>query len=499
MDRPAGLKRAGLAAAAVVGLAFAGYGVMLFRNASRAVGGSDSSGYVNAARLLASGRVSTPILPADLLLIPASLDHVFLPLAFVPGPRPRTMTPFYSVGFPLHVAGLSAAIGWENGPYLTSPILALGCVLLIFLTGRELGLPVGYAVAGAALLGLCAIFLFQALQPMSDVAATFWSLAAVLAALRVRRSPNWSIAAGAAFGMAVLIRPTNVLLLPAVLFALPLRKRTLGLFAAGGLPTAVLFGLYNHAAYGHPLQTGWVAVNLLEGFAWSYFPARFADYTLTLSALLTPLVPLAWLTISTLRGVRWRDRAMLLSWFGTYLTFYCFYAVYGTWWYTRFLLPGIPALILAFLLAMREGEKRWRFRPAIVAVLLVSVIGWAWLKTDRLRVLGADKGQSIIPRSCAWAAARMPEKAAVVSNEMSGALRYYTGRQPVRWDWTTPETFPELRAMVEGAGYRWYALLVRHEVKLAEPRVPGNWIFDGEMGPVSLWRLEPGAVPAASR
>ena len=497
MDRPAGLKRAGLAAVAAVWLAFAGYAVMLVRNASHAVGGSDSSGYVNAARLLASGRVSTPILPADLLLIPASFDHVFLPLAFVPGPEPRTMTPFYSVGFPLHVAALSAAIGWENGPFLTSPLLALGCILLIFLTARELGLPFGYALAGPALLGLCGIFLFQALQPMSDIAATFWSLAAVLAALRARRSANWSIAAGAAFGMAVLIRPTNALLLPALFFALPLRKRSLGLFAAGGLPMAVLFGLYNLAAYGHPLRTGWGASEIFGGFAWGHFRSRLLDYSLQVSALLTPLVPLAWLAVSTLRRIKWRDRAMLLSWFGAYLVFHSFYAVYGTWWYTRFLLPGIPALILAFLLAVREGEKRWSLHPQIVAVLLVSVIGWAWLRTDRLEVRGVDEGQSIIPRSCAWAAARMPEKAAVVSNEMSGALRYYTGRQPVRWDWATPETFPELRSVAESAGYRWYALLVRHEVKLAERRVPGNWIFDGEMGPISLWRLEPAIAPAS--
>ena len=188
---------------------------------------------------------------------------------------------------------------------------------------------------------------------------------------------------------------------------------------------------------------------------------------------------------------------MLLSWFGVYLLFHSFYAVYGTWWYTRFLLPGIPALILAFLLVVREAELRWSLRPAIIGLVLVSVIGWAWLRTDRLGVLRADEGQAIIPRSCAWAAARMPEKAAVLSGEMSGALRYYTGRQPVRWDWMTPETFPTLRAMVEGAGYRWYALLIKHEVRQAQPRVPGHWVFDGEMGPISLWRLEPPAVPAS--
>lgn len=495
MDRATGLNRARLAATAAAWLAFAGYAAVLVRNASHAVGGSDSSGYVNAARLLARGRVATPILPPDLLRIPASFDHMFIPLAFVPGPEPRTMTPFYSVGFPLHVAGLSAVIGWEHGPYLASPLLALGCVLLLFLVARELGLRKTYALACAAQFGLCAVFVFQALQPMSDVAATFWSLAAVWAALRARQRATWAAASGLAFGIAVLVRPTNALLLPALLFALPLRGRVLLSFCAGGLPAAAVFGLYNRAAYGHPLRTGWVATELLQGFAWSHFPARFADYARTLGQMLTPLVTVGWLSASTLRSVKWRDRAMLLSWFGAYLIFHCFYAVYGTWWYTRFLLPGMPALLLAFLLVVREAENRWRLAPVVVGALLAAVIGWTWLRTDRLKVLGIDEGQAILPRSCAWAAARMPEKAVVVSNEMSGALRFYTGRQPVRWDWTTPETFPELRALVEGAGYRWYALLIAHEVKLAEPRAPGPWVFEGEMGPVSLWRMEPGVTP----
>ncbi|MFN2384894.1 MAG: glycosyltransferase family 39 protein [Thermoanaerobaculia bacterium] len=499
MDRADGLSRARLAAVAAAWLAFAGYAAILFRNASQAVGGSDSSGYVNAARLLASGRVSTPILPPDLLGIPPAFDHVFIPLAFVPGPEPRTMTPFYPVGFPLHVAAVSRAIGWEKGPYLASPLLALGSVLLLFLVARELGLRSGYALAGAALLAACAVFLYQALQPMSDVAATFWALAAVLASLRARRKASWSLAAGAAFGMAVLIRPTNVLLLPALLFALPWRRKSLALFAAGGMPMAVAFGFYNRAAYGHPLRTGWGVTGHLEGFGWSFFPGRVAFYASWLSKLLTPLVPVAWLALPAIPWIKWRDRAVLFLWFGAYLLFYCFFEVYGTWWYTRFLLPGIPALILAFLLFLREAEKRWRLRPAIGAVLVIAVLGWTCVGADRLRVLKVDERQAVIPRTCAWVAAQLPEKALVVSMDMSGALRYYTGRIPARWDRTTPETFAQLRVLAENAGYRWYALLLREEVKAAEPRLPAPWRFIGERGAISLWHLEPAASAATSR
>ena len=471
------------------------YAVVLFSNVSRAVGGSDSSGYANAARLIARGQVVVPILPLDMRGVPSSFDRVFIPLAFVPGPAPRTMTPFYPVGFPLHQAALSKLIGWELGPYVVSPLLALGSVCLIFLVARELGLSHWYALSGAALLGVCAVFVFQALQPMADVAATFWSLAAIAAALRSRRKPGWSAASGLAFGVAILIRPTNAVLLPALLFALPLRVPLLLLFAAGGLPTALFFGLYNAAAFGHPFKTGYSALGLREGFRWANFSERFGDYTTWLARMLTPFPLLGWFAVSADRRVNWRDRAMLLCWFGGFLVLYCLYDVYGTWWYTRYLLPGLPAVILAFLLVLRDAAARWKWRPAVVAILLAAILGWAVSWDHRIEVLGADEGQAIHRESCLWAATLLPEKAAVVSMDMSGSLRYYSGRLPARWDWIEAAEFPRLRGLVEEAGYRWYALLIAHEVSLAAPRVPGRWSFVGEKGPISLWRLEPGAGP----
>jgi hypothetical protein len=74
--------------------------------------------------------------------------------------------------------------------------------------------------------------------------------------------------------------------------------------------------------------------------------------------------------------------------------------------------------------------------------------------------------------------------------EMSGALAYYTALTPVRWDALDAAGFRDLRVKTVGAGGRWFGLLMRHEVPLAAPRVPGRWTFLGEMGSVSLWRLD---------
>ncbi len=74
------------------------------------------------------------------------------------------------------------------------------------------GSPGGPRAGASAILAACPVFVFQAIQPMSDVVATFWVLAAVLCALLSRDDRRWALAAGFCFGAAVLVRPSNVLL-----------------------------------------------------------------------------------------------------------------------------------------------------------------------------------------------------------------------------------------------------------------------------------------------
>ncbi len=98
--------------------------------------------------------------------------------------------------------------------------------------------------------------------------------------------------------------------------------------------------------------------------------------------------------------------------------------------------------------------------------------------------------QAAFPQGCALASSQLPAGALVLSREMSGALRYYTGLTPVRWDALDPAAFQSLRARTEAAGGRWFALLMKFEIDYAAPGLPGNWTFLGETGSVSLWRLE---------
>lgn len=477
----------------LVAAGFLAYARMLFWHASFAVGGSDSSGYANTARLITMGRAVAEVEGLEQLGLPDSFLRVFIPLGFVDGPAPKTMAPYYPPGFPLHIAFAAMAGGWNYGPFLASPFAALLCLLLLYLVARELGLSRLFSAAGAAVLALFPTFVLQAEQPMSDVAATMWTLAAVLFALKSRRRDAWAAASGAAFGMAVLVRPVDALVLLPLLFALRPRARTLALFGAGGLPFAVFFLIWNRAAYGSPLSVGY---SLAGGLLLRAFPGHLRSYVHWLITLLSPIVPVGWLLVAGNRRVAPRDRALLFLWFLVFFLFYCFWDVDGAWWYTRYLLPGVPALILGALLVARDVLAVSRsgrgavLRRCLAGLALAVVLAFEQRGIRRQGVLGIGEGEKVYADASHWAEHNVPSGSFVVSMQMSGALRYYTGLLPVRWDSLEPATAAVLREHARARGRALYALVAPFEVDQFRERIPAAWSRVGAVGDITLWKAE---------
>lgn len=480
-------------------VAAVGYGGLLIWKTSFAVGGSDSSGYLNTAKRIVEGRVVQPIEALDRLELPDRFDRVFMPLAHEPGPRPRTMVPFYPPGYPLHLAAAGILGGWQYAPFFVSPLAALLLVLATYFLARELGLSRPFAFLAAAVLAACAVLLFQAVQAMSDVVAAVWATAAVLFALRSRKREAWAAAAGAAFGVAVLVRPTNAILAVPILLALAWRPKALAFFAAAGAPFAVFEARWNISLYGGPFRTGYSGI--LGDLAWRNFVERFTHYARTLARMFSPLVPLGWLGVAGDRRVPPRDRAMVFLWFAGYFLLYCFWGPYETWWYTRFLLPAFPALVIGAVLVARDllrlmpeiakGPLRSpRLALALTTVLLLVVSDAERRGIKKWKPLGIADGEKTYPLAMDLARKLLPERSLVVSHQFSGALRYYTDFQPVRWDWLTPGDFPIVRTQAEAKGYRLFALGVPWEQVDMFKNAPGTWKLIGTVRDVKLWELE---------
>ena len=465
--------------------------VFLLRHTSFSVGGSDSSGYLNTAKRMMAGTLVNRPRTLDRLGLPDREVELFTPLGFVTGPR-GTMAPLYPAGFPAHMAGAALLLGWNVGPFLVAPISALLCLLLFYLLARELSLSPLPAAAGTILFAAWPVAIGQAIQPMSDATATLWCLASVLCAVQARRRALWALPAGAALGIAVLVRPTDLLLAIPLAFALPITRRALALFAVGGAPFAGFLAAFNRHCYGSALQSGYRQSGLLDALALANFPPRLRHYGAWILRSLTPFMPLAWLALAFDREPRWRDRALLLSWFGSFFLFYCLYEPYDSFWFVRFLLPAAPALFLGALIAARDVSARLRgFPRAALAVLLFGVVLFAEIRTLRtVGILHTAESESIYPQICGWAARTVPPGGIVLSMAASGALEHYTDLSYARWEWLTPEKFADLRLRVEGRGSRWFALLFPFEWEQLPQHAPGNWRKIGQLRQVGLWELE---------
>jgi len=466
-----------------------GYSGFLRRYTSPYAGGSDSSGYLNSAALLLDGRLTTPkpVLPGHTAEEFGIGAHV--PLGFLTRAGTDEMSPTYPLGLPLHLAAFSwiAGLDWATIPLNICTALAGGG--LLYLLARRLGLPPAWSLAGALLLLLCPLYLFAATQPMSDLLASVWSLATLYAALRARENRAWALACGIALAWAVLVRPTDLLLVAPVALALGLAWRSYLWVGLGGLPGALLLAAYNHQIYGSLFITGY-------GDVWSAFSREFAAHNLPFFALwipglLTPLV-LAALAAPFLPAGRRRELGVLGVWAAVLIGFYSFYYHSGeTWWYLRFILPAFPALVLAALVVLHSLLAAIPGRKFIAGLLLAAGLAWELVQVDRLQLLLNKSGEATYFDASAWARHHLPANAAIICMQVSGALHYYTGFLVIRWEQVTADDLLRLGQALHDLHRPVYAVLYDFEETEARQRIGGRWTKITRIRNVTVWQVEP--------
>src|SRR5580704_2995207 len=321
-----------------LGLGLLGYAVLLFILIGAVPGGSDNSGYFNEARLLASGRMHVPMrtlagLPAD------ETPFLYSPLGFKPAASGNSqLVPTYPPGLPLLLVPVARLIGWDHAGDAILLIHSLAGIALVFALGRICGLPGPWSLAGSAILAASPLYLYTSLQALSDVPATAWATAAVVAALRGREKARWALVSGACISVAFLIRPNNFLIAIPVLIAVGMSPRRLLLVALGSLPGIAAWMAINRAAYGNPLLSGYGAIG--SEFHAALIPGTLAFYVWWLPLLLSPVVIFAPSILAFLGRVP-RITCVLASWAAAYIAFFSAYRwTHEEWWFLRFLLPA---------------------------------------------------------------------------------------------------------------------------------------------------------------
>lgn len=495
LSRPSALSRALLLAA------FIAYAVFLAFHMGAHAGGSDASGYLNSARLLAHGDTAIP------QRIPAGLDpekfdwFTFMPLGFRSLPR-QQMAPTYPIGLPLGLAATASVTGWRLAPPIIMLASALAALVLMIPLGRAAGLPRSWSIFGALLFAASPLTTFMSVQLMSDIPATAAATATILCAWQSRTHRRWALLAGVSLAIGVLIRPSNLILIAPVALCLGLDWRRWLLLGLGGLPGAATQLIYSAAAYGNPLASGYGG-DLATKFSFGIIPATLAHYLRWLPILFTP-VGLAALALPWF-GRRSRFVWVLVAWIAVIFGFYVSYwHTHETWWYLRFVLPAFPACLVGGLWVIHHLWTRFAkdsARAPLIARSIAVAAGLVVLAHSALwhgRLHAAEIGDSevVYPETIAWLRTHLPANAIVLNVQTSGALLYYSDFQFVRWDMLNPARFSLITANAVAARRPIFAVLFPHEVKDAlEVRAPGPWKEFGAVRQVIIWQWSPPPAP----
>ena len=278
------------------------YAGFLFRNLSYAVGGPDTGGYFNEAKMITEGRMTRPVVLVRELGLDDSWLGFFMPLGFAPSPH-ASMHPTYPAGLPFHLALAASIGGWRHAPHYVAPLAAIGCALLMYAVSRRCGLSQLPSMAAAAALVTLPPFLWHAVQPASDAVATFWALAAMWCALQSVERPSLAFAAGVAFAIGVWVRPTNILLGVAFVIALRFRIALLARVTAAALPFAIALMWWNWRLYGSAVRTGYGG--FFDQVSWAGMLHAAPLHAEWLMRMLTPIAfPIGLLVVST---AAWRS------------------------------------------------------------------------------------------------------------------------------------------------------------------------------------------------
>jgi hypothetical protein len=437
-------------------------------------GGSDSYGYVSQADLWLNGQLRVPQ-PLAARFNWTNVDQSFAPLGYQAGTQAHTIVPTYSAGVPILMAIGKLVIG-ENGPFVVVPILGGLAVWLTYRLGRRV-LDEFEALMAALLLATSPAFLFQLMNPMSDVAAmAMWMTALLLALGRHRWSP-WL--AGLAASCALVIRPNLPLVAIALALAIAwqpssrrtrqqIRLRDVILFAPGVVFAAAFVMTLNAYLYGSPLTSGYGTFSQL--YAIENGPANLRLYASWLWQAETPLLLLAPLAF-VLPGALDREpvgasraasaRLLLAGLILGVVASYVFYVQFTPWWYLRFLLTAYPALMVAAVAGLawmtRALPRPWH--TAVLMIVLTAAASAAIVRAERLDAFNQQPGERRYQTAARGAEAATPPNAVILCVQHSGSVRYYGHRLTLRWDFLVPGELDRVVADLQAGGYKPYVLL----------------------------------------
>ncbi|MFN2447049.1 MAG: hypothetical protein ABR606_15895 [Vicinamibacterales bacterium] len=398
---------------------------------SRVAGGADSYGYVSESQLLRHGSLIDR--PAADVLLPFDRPYalaVAAPLGYTASLSADGIVPIYPAGLPALMA-LATLVAGPDGPFYVAPIMGVIGLLIAFLLSRT-WFDVLTSCLAVTFIAWNPLYVAYAKQPMSDVPAAVALMAAVWLVMRRQSSP---MTAGLVAGAAFLIRPALAggcaVLGPAALYRCGPRGALR--YGATFAPAVLLQAVLHQVLYGHPLQSGYGSPATL--FSWKMLPTNVVIYGhwLVLShGIVWTAALAAGLALTRPRAPRIGAAALFVSVALPYLLYFEF----DHWETLRFVLPGLLVLTIVAASGVTRTFERWGSWVAVAGVVVcgagVAYEANRWLERHGTwRLAQVEEKYPLLAR---WIAQSTAPDAVVMAFQHSGSIRYYAGRQTIRWD-----------------------------------------------------------------
>jgi hypothetical protein len=467
-----------------IGLVIVGVMAAAIRWNSWVAGGSDSYCYVHQAerwadamRQVATGHMPRLQVPEPLALEApwADAGRAFAPAGHLPSPTvPGAIVPVCPSGLSMVMAPF-VALGGPRAAFVVLPLFGALLIGATHRVGGRFGAHVG--LASALLVAASPVFLYQLVQPMSDVpAAALWMLAVATA---TGTSPSAPLGSGMATSAAILMRP-NLLPLGVVIGIYLLfrperswrhRVRTAAIYATACAPGCAIVAAVQQTFYGSPLSSGYGSLAAL--FAFDHVGPNARRYLQWLWQTETPIVACGALAPVLAPGsLIWLLAGMVLVNLALYLP----YVVFDDWSFLRFLLPTLPLLLIAVAAAIDAllGRLRVRFRRALVVVTAIALLVPGVREAQARSAFRLQRLEARFERSGRYVGRRLPANAIVITSWESGSVRFYGRRQTLVWDQLPADSLDRALAFVRAKGYEPYLLFERWEEPLFRERFTGS-------------------------
>jgi Dolichyl-phosphate-mannose-protein mannosyltransferase len=453
-------------------------------SATHSAAGADASGYVSESAMFARGQLFHRDELSEVAL--GHDPYLTSPLGWRPADG-GSQVPTYPPGLPLLMA-LPQALGGTTGASLVVILSGAVAVLATGLLASQLAGSIAGIIA-AALLAFTPVFLYQSIQPMSDVPVTAaWM---VCFALLMRRGGSSDLAAGVACALAVLIRPN---LAPLAIVPLVLAQHRV-VFATPVVIAGATLALLQWTWYGSPLRSGYGSAD--ELFALSNAGANASRYFNWL------IVTAPVLLLSILAVVRRHsDRTVrgLAAFAVLVIAAYLVYAVFEEWSYLRFLLPALAVMAVLTAAELAAWIDRWpvAVRPILLFIIVLGITAHALSVARSTGTFKLADQLRRVERVADLINEDVPPAAVLVAGEQSGSMRFYTERPILRWEAAAPASLAEVTATLEAARRPVYIVLDQWEESLFRARFAGvpagalDWppILDaGTSHRTRLWKL----------